>query len=257
MPIADGNYKEYMTPQDLQRFQTVAGRIVDAIAAVRGRVYTPEPSVDLYPTTGTLSDYAYSRHIADPSHGKVYGYSFETGPYVGNAPDSFHPADPEPIKLEVKSGLLALIQQCICAIELIGTRLLGRDDEVQALRVVRDQLLGTTPAGREWILLFERVQAPLTGIVLADERLARQAAAVVAAAGRLAASEEAILGRDEAGQAAALLDELEGRVTEPGLRRDLRLVRAQLERGEGRPISEMLRTLMAQGPEASYGTASP
>jgi murein tripeptide amidase MpaA len=39
MPIADGNYKEYMTPQDLQRFQTVAGRIVDAIAAVRGRVY--------------------------------------------------------------------------------------------------------------------------------------------------------------------------------------------------------------------------
>jgi murein tripeptide amidase MpaA len=257
VPIADGNYKEYMTPQDLQRFQTVAGRIVDAIAAVRGRVYTPEPSVGLYPTTGTLSDYAYSRHIADPNHRKVYGYSFETGPYVGNVPDSFHPADPEPIKREVKSGLLALIQQCICAIELIGSRLLGRDDEVQALRVVRDQLLGTTPAGREWILLFERVQTPLTGIVLADDRLARQAAAVVAAAGQLAANEEAILSRDEAGQAAALLDELEGRATEPGLRRDLRVVRAQLEHGEGRPISEMLRTLMAHGPEAGHGTASP
>jgi murein tripeptide amidase MpaA len=255
-PIADGNYKEFMIPQDLQRFQTVASRIVDAIAAVRGRVYTAEPGIALYPTTGTLSDYAYSRHIANSSDRKVYGYTIETGPYAGNLPDSFHPADPEPIKRDVKSGLLALIQQCICAIELIGSRLLGRDDEAAALRRVRDELLATTPAGREWILLFERVQAPLTGIVLADERLAGQAAGLVASAGRLAANEEAILGRDEVDRAVALLRELEDRVPAPEIRRDLHLVRAQLERGQDRSTSDVLRTLMAQGPEARESPGS-
>ena len=140
-PIADLGYKEYLHPRDLLRFQTVAKRIVDAIAAVRGRVYTPQASIALYPTTGTHSDYAFSRHIASSSLRKVYGFTLETGPWVGNAPDSFHPADPEPIKREAESGLLALVQQCICAIELIGLRLLGREDEVDALRGVRDELL--------------------------------------------------------------------------------------------------------------------
>ena len=160
-PIGQPGYAEYMTPQDLQRFQTVGQRIVDAIAAVRGRVYTSQAGVGLYPTTGTHSDYVYSRHIADPSLRKTYGYTFETGPWVGNVRESFHPADPTPIKTDAKSGMLALAQQCICAIELIGTRLLKRDTEVAALRRVRDDLLATTEAGRDWIALFERVQSRL------------------------------------------------------------------------------------------------
>jgi murein tripeptide amidase MpaA len=111
-PITDPTYREYMTPADRQRFQTVAEQIVKAIADVRGRVYTPQTGFGLYGTTGTHSDYAYARHIADLTAHKTYGYTFETGPWVGNARDSFHPADPEPIKLDVKSGLLALMQQC-------------------------------------------------------------------------------------------------------------------------------------------------
>ncbi|MEX0658523.1 MAG: M14 family zinc carboxypeptidase, partial [Egibacteraceae bacterium] len=166
-----GAHQEYMTPRDRQRFETVAQRIVDAIAAVRGRTYTPQAGAALYPTTGTHGDYAYSRHIADPALRKVYGYTFETGPWAGNARDSFHPADPAPIKEEAESGLLALIQQCICAIELIGARLLGRDEEVGALRRVRDEMLATTPAGREWFALFERAQTPLVAVVRDDERL--------------------------------------------------------------------------------------
>lgn len=110
-PIS-GAYQEYLEPGDLERFETVAQRVVDAIAAVRGRTYTPQAGAALYPTTGTHSDYAYSRHIADPALRKVYGYTLETGPWVGNARDSFHPADPAPIKQEAESGLLALIQQC-------------------------------------------------------------------------------------------------------------------------------------------------
>jgi murein tripeptide amidase MpaA len=167
--IGQPGYQEYMPPRDLMRFQTVGQRVVTAIAAVRGRNYTNQPSVALYPTTGTHSDYVYSRHIADSNLRKTYGYTFETGPWAGNTRDSFHPADPALIKRDTKSGLLALVQQCICAIELIGSRLLKRDTEVSALRGVRDDLLGTTEAGREWIALFERVQGPLVAIVLGDQ----------------------------------------------------------------------------------------
>ena len=81
-PIAVPNYKEYMPPRDLLRFKTVGQRIVDAIRAVRGRVYTSQASIALYPTTGTAGDYAYSRHIASPRLRKTYGYTFETRPFT-------------------------------------------------------------------------------------------------------------------------------------------------------------------------------
>ena len=121
-PIGVAGYQEYIPPRDLQRFQTVGSRIVSAISSVRGRAYTSEPSIALYPTTGTQSDYAYSRHIANSSLRKTYGFTFETGPWSGNVADSFHPADPTLIKRDAKAGIIALMQQCICAIELIGAR---------------------------------------------------------------------------------------------------------------------------------------
>jgi murein tripeptide amidase MpaA len=108
-PINRPGYQEFLAPAELQRFKDVSARVVAEIAAVRGSRYTPEPGLTLYPTTGTHSDYAYARHIADPALHKTDGYTIETGPWMGNAPDSFHPADPEPIKREVESGLLALI----------------------------------------------------------------------------------------------------------------------------------------------------
>ena len=97
-PIGVPGYQEYIPPRDLQRFQTVGGRIRDAIKAVRGRTYANQAGISLYPTTGTWSDYTYSRHIANSRLGKTYGFTFETGPYVGSAEESFHPADPEPVK---------------------------------------------------------------------------------------------------------------------------------------------------------------
>lgn len=241
-------HEEFMAPRDLQRFETVAQRIVDAIAAVRGRTYTPQAGAALYPTTGTHSDYVYSRHIADPALRTVYGYTFETGPWVGNARDSFHPADPAPIKEEAESGLLALIQQCICAIELIGARLLGRDAEVGALRRVRDEMLATTPAGREWIALFERAQMPLVAVVLDDERLARRAADLLARAGTLLGDEQATLDRDAVEDAGALLRELEERAPSDAVRADLERAHEALGQMAGRAAVEIVETLMARGP---------
>jgi hypothetical protein len=159
-----------MPPRDQQRFITVAQRIVGAIAAVRGRTYSPQTGFALYGATGTHGDYAYARHIANAALRKTYGFTFETGPVTGDVRDSFHPADPTLIKRDAKSGMLALIQQCICAIELIGIRFLERDAEVDALREVRDEVLATTESGRAWISLLERSQAPVLSVLLSDER---------------------------------------------------------------------------------------
>lgn len=247
-PLGIDGYREYIDPRDLLRFETVAQRIVDAIAAVRGRVYTLEPGAALYPTTGTHGDYVYARHIADPGQRKVYGYTLETGPWAGSAEESFHPADPEPIKREAESGVLALMQQCICAIELIGSRVLGREEEVSDLRRVRDELLGTTEAGREWIALFERVQTSVIGAVLDDEQLLSAAAELVRTAGTLVAHERAVLDRDTIEHAVAFVRSLSRRAVSDDIRADLRAVTGWLDAAAERSSSELIRALMGHGP---------
>ncbi|MBW3577682.1 MAG: hypothetical protein KY462_08090 [Actinobacteria bacterium] len=253
-PIGQVGYQEYMTPRDLLRFQTVGQRIVDAIAAVRGRVYTNQPSVALYPTTGTHSDYAYSRHIADPSLRKTYSYTFETGPWARDVRgsldvrESFHPADPTLIKRDAKSGMLALMQQCICAIELIGTRFLGGEAEVSALRHVRDDLLATTAAGRRWIALFERVQLPLVGVVLGDERLSEEAAVLIERAGRLVREEKATVTDEDVERGLSLIRILAELSESEDVRADLEAIGAEISGLAGLTTGDVMERLMRSGP---------
>ncbi len=109
-PLGRPGYREYIAPDDLAYFRRVGARIVTEIAAVRGRTYTAEPGMTLYPTTGTHSDYAWSRHLAQPGLHRTWGYTIETGPSLDDVREAFHPRDPGPIKREVESGLIALIQ---------------------------------------------------------------------------------------------------------------------------------------------------
>jgi murein tripeptide amidase MpaA len=247
-PIDRPGYEEYMTPRDLQRFQTVGQRVVDAIAAVRGRLYAPGPSVGLYPTTGTHSDYVYARHIVNPSLGKTYGYTFETGPWAGDARESFHPADPTPVKRDAKSGIIALAQQCICAIELIGLWLLGREAEVAALRTVRDERLATTDAGRDWITLVERAQGRLAGAVLADRELSAAAAGLLETAAGLVQDPSAIIGDNDVQRAQALIRALAEKTPDADVRADLEPVSVALAQRPGRTSREAVETLMRRGP---------
>ena len=168
-------YGEYMPAIDVQRFTTVAQQIVDDIRAVRGRQYTPETALALYPTTGTRSDYAYSRHIADSSLYKTYGFTFETGPGAATADESFHPDDPTLIKQDAKAGIISLLQQSVCAIELIGLDLFGPGTGLRSFRRIRDEVLASTAAGREWLALFERLQFPLLARVIASPKMTKQA----------------------------------------------------------------------------------
>jgi hypothetical protein len=167
---------------------------------------------------------------------------------MGNARDSFHPADPEPVKRDAKSGLLALMQQCICAIELIGMTLLGGEHRIDTLRAVRDRLLATTQAGREWILLFEDLQARVLPVVLADDALAERVASVVGRAGDAVADETASIEPELVADAVEVLSEVARRVDDPGVSAGVTATREALEAARGRPVGELLERLVARGP---------
>jgi murein tripeptide amidase MpaA len=241
-PLNPPGHQEYMSPQDQLRFQRVAGKIVDDIKAVRGRTYSAKPVIQLYATTGTSSDYVYSRHIANPALRKTYGFAFETGPFVGNSADSFHPADPTLVKRDTKAGMLSLIQQSICAIEFIGTTLLG--GSVQAARAVRDRRLATTAAGREWIARVERIQTPLLGRVLADEALTREAIALFERAQELLANDRAVVSERDVARGLALVEALAARETSVSVRRDLAAIRDALGTASGKVTRRVLDELL-------------
>ena len=93
--------------------------------------------------------------------------------------------------------MIALMQQCICAIELIGFRAFRARREVAELRRIRDEVLATTEAGRAWIALFERVQTPLLGALLADERLLAEAGELIRRAAALARDDSQALTDDD------------------------------------------------------------
>jgi murein tripeptide amidase MpaA len=248
LPLNPADHQEYMPPRDRLRFQTVGRRIVDDIAAVRGRNYKPGTVFNtVYPTTGTSSDYVYSRHIANAALHKTYGFAFETGPFDQNLANSFHPCDPAKqtaIKRDTKAGILSLLQQSICTIELIGAMLLSRSTDVQAFRDVRDELLATSKAGRRWISLFERIQSPVLGAVLADESLKPEAISLLERAQKLLENEEAIVSARDVERGLAFLDSLVQREPLANQRRDLATVRKQLEKADGERVRTILDDLL-------------
>lgn len=166
--------------------------------------------------------------------------------------DSFHPRDPTLIKRDAKAGVLALAQQSVCAFDLIGVRLLGRQTEVDAVRRVRDEQLATTESGREWIALIERVELPVAALLLADERLAGRAAALIERAGKLVADEKLAVTDEDADQGLALLAELGERAgaKDEQVRVDLKAVGTALDRARRVPSAEVVRELMERGPSS-------
>jgi len=77
--VGDTAYKEFMPAADQTALRQLARGMNTAMSAVRGRSYTVQQAVGLYPTSGTSDDYLFSRHRADPARGKVYGFTIEFG----------------------------------------------------------------------------------------------------------------------------------------------------------------------------------
>ncbi|HWM65160.1 MAG TPA: M14 family zinc carboxypeptidase [Steroidobacteraceae bacterium] len=243
-----GSYSEYMPPIDLQRFTTVAHQIASDIQAVRGRQYTVEPSIQLYPTTGTQGDYAYSRHLANAAYEKTYGFTFETGPWAGTVQDSFHPMDPSAIQNDAKAAILSLLQQSVCSIELIGLSLFAKQAPLDALRTVRDRLLATTAAGREWVALFERVQFPLLSVVLKAPKLLESASELLRSLTDWVMKDDVKLDQVDLRRAQQLIRQLAAGTKDRALRADLAAVSTHLSKVAGRPAQAVVAHLLRHRP---------
>lgn len=115
----DTDYGEYVTQDDLDILQTLGNRMNDAVKAVRGDDYGVEQAFGLYPTSGASDDYAFSRHFADPSKAKVYGFTVECGGH------SFQPtwSEAEEVIREVSAGLLAFCLAAPCVSQPLAVQL--------------------------------------------------------------------------------------------------------------------------------------
>lgn len=170
----DTAYREYIPADDLNWFATTGGKVRDAIAAVRGTVYTVEQGIRLYPTTGTANDYGYCRHFADTSKRRVYSYTLETGL-------EFQPTYAEALNIisEVSSGLFQLCLSSLCVVESVvaGTSLVAALEDLRAFR----REMESTVAGRSYVRLLDRHSVELLRLVAADEALRARALALLEA----------------------------------------------------------------------------
>jgi murein tripeptide amidase MpaA len=105
--ISGDAYSEFIQGDDLAVIQSLSNRFATDLHAVRGATYTVKSSYDLYPTSGASDDYVYSRHITDPSKGKVHGFVIEWG-------TEFQPAwsEMENVIRDVSAGLIGF---CVAA----------------------------------------------------------------------------------------------------------------------------------------------
>ncbi len=118
-PVFDGQrgvpgngYAEYLSKPDKAAVVRLARRMRDAIARVRGRVYRVQQSVGLYPTAGTSDDWAFSRHLVDPTKKKILAFTIEWGRETNPTP--FHPPYREMAKI-IDEITAALLELCVRA----------------------------------------------------------------------------------------------------------------------------------------------
>ena len=77
--VGDTTYKEFMPAEDQASLTALAQSMHAALRAVRGKNYTVQQAVGLYPTSATSDDYAFRRHCVNSALGKVYGFTIEFG----------------------------------------------------------------------------------------------------------------------------------------------------------------------------------
>ena len=107
--VGDLAYREYLESCDQTAAVALATRMHDALAAVRGKNYTVEQALSLYPTSGTGHDYSFCRHLVSAAKSKVYGYTIEWGL-------EFQPAYAEMQNI-MQDITAALLESCLAVID--------------------------------------------------------------------------------------------------------------------------------------------
>lgn len=154
-----------MVEADRNWFMSTGNGVRDAIAAVRGRQYTVEPAVLLYPTSGTSKDFSYARHIVNTGHAKVFSYTLETG-------REFQPPDAEAAQVinEVCAALLQFCVSVLCLVESVAADALD-DAQLNQLRTFRDDVLATSSVGRQYLAQLDQHTPELVEAFGADAEL--------------------------------------------------------------------------------------
>ena len=168
--IVGSGYKEYIPSADEHAHLTTAQRIRDGIAAVRGRVYTVEQGIKLYPTTATTHDYAYSRNFIDTGRRRILGFTLETARVF--QPDD---AERDQVITEVSAGLMECLLETLCPAEVVQA-LLAALFPLNAIRAFRDDSMLTTAAGRRYEALFRRNSLELVRLVSSNQTALKAAA---------------------------------------------------------------------------------
>lgn len=116
--VSGDAYAEYIRPGDQGAERCLVESMRDALQAVRGQTYSVGQSFALYPTSGTATDYPYSRHWVDATKTKTLGFLIEWG-------SEFQPpwAEMENIILDVSSALVAFADTARCACSTIDVTL--------------------------------------------------------------------------------------------------------------------------------------
>jgi murein tripeptide amidase MpaA len=94
-------YSEFIRSDDLASLIRLANAFTRSLHEVRGKSYVAKPGFSLYPAPGGNDDYAYSRHIVDPTKSKTLSFTVEWG--TAYQPDW---AEMEEVIRDVCSGLI-------------------------------------------------------------------------------------------------------------------------------------------------------
>jgi carboxypeptidase T len=233
----DALYKEYIAPVDQTWFVNTGTRVRDAIAAVRGRTYTVEQSVQLYPTSGTSHDYAFSRQFVTAAERKVWAYTLETA-------TEFQPPYAEALQVmdEASAGLVQFCIQCLCAVETSADGLMS-DDELDGLRRTRDDVVADSEVGSRLVALFELHSGEIVERLAADPALRARVREVLPHA-RTVVEKDGPLPSELRGRLESLLDDLACAGEKPSLAllASLEEVRGHLGALDGHPVRTGLRS---------------
>ncbi|CZT11034.1 related to carboxypeptidase A [Rhynchosporium agropyri] len=107
----DTAYKEYVKPAEFSAIQAVASRVGQASSAAAGRTYAVMQSSELYPTSGSTTDYVYGRHLVNSALNIVRGFTIEFG--FGNEASScpFYPTQSQHTAnlKEIEAGFMEFV----------------------------------------------------------------------------------------------------------------------------------------------------
>lgn len=246
-------YKEYIPAGDLQDHIGMGERIRDGIAAVRGRVYTVQQSIALYPTTATTHDYAYARHFVDTGRRRILGFTLETA-------REFQPADAEKNNVikEVSAGLMECLLEMLCPADTVQA-LIDAVFPLRAMRRFRERHMLKAAAGRRYDKMLRAHSIELSALAIGHPPVRDGGAALLRVAGRFFDAKGDVLPRkiakEDLSEAEKALAAVRTRASQK-LKTAIDTALADLKRVEGKPLSAVFGALdtLDEGPTRTKST---